>query len=606
MIFTPIPETKKVVRRARTKKPTVPANGPRDPALMVPSRKPLCEFRVIQRNLVYVIGISARIAHENILKEAEYFGQYGRIVKIVVNRRNLAAMGTTQTVGNGGATSCTTAGPSASAYITFVRKEDAARAIGGVDGSVFDGRVLRATYGTTKYCSFFLRGMACTNTGCMYLHEEGEHVDSFTKDELTAGKMHMHSYILEKAEAAGMKQFGVLPAKGPAAAAPQPARPAGPLPAPVSKPSTPTPPPMQPVFLDRTPSSFFERISKLAAQEDPFVHAAEAAGESPPGLATSPVLLPPGVQRRHALLRFDPFQPAEELLVAVGSGSTRPPVPPPIGSPVSRSPALPVRFSESLGSAADGAAPPKVEPSVENFFHLFSNGALTTNQPASASSAVAGAGQSAPHPRTVEASLFALDPAGKSIFEDPAIMQARLAQKTRAVPVVLPMSAPASPTRHVAAAVASTSFTTVKTKTLPAAVPAMQPQPSSKKAKPAKPLLVIQEPVFTDQNAFAALLSSASAVPKKAAPPKPLHTQKPPADPSVLAAARRYERPGPLPAHMPTDPDLLQADVQQMDLEQVSAFVTRLEAATRINYDQVRHIEVCMKDIRRKSTPATK
>jgi hypothetical protein len=155
---------------------------------VIPSRRHLLDFRVIQRNLVYVIGISARIANENILKENEYFGQYGRIVKIVVNRRNLTgSRGTTSSNGNGGATSTSSSGPSASAYVTFVRKEDAAKAIAGIDGSVFDGRVIRATYGTTKYCSFFLRGVACPNPGCMYLHDEGDDLDSYTKEQLTAG-----------------------------------------------------------------------------------------------------------------------------------------------------------------------------------------------------------------------------------------------------------------------------------------------------------------------------------------------------------------------------------------------------------------------------------
>jgi len=56
------------------------------------SRKHLVEIRVIQRNLVYVIGISARVANESILKESEYFGQFGKVIKIVVNRRNTGAL----------------------------------------------------------------------------------------------------------------------------------------------------------------------------------------------------------------------------------------------------------------------------------------------------------------------------------------------------------------------------------------------------------------------------------------------------------------------------------------------------------------------------------
>lgn len=42
----------------------------------------------------------------------------------------------------------------------------------------------RASYGTTKYCTYYLRHMACPNPNCMYLHEPGEDVDSYTKDSI--------------------------------------------------------------------------------------------------------------------------------------------------------------------------------------------------------------------------------------------------------------------------------------------------------------------------------------------------------------------------------------------------------------------------------------
>lgn len=181
---------------------------------VLPSRRHLMEIRVIQKNLVYVIGISARIASETVLKEPSFFGQFGKVVKIVVNRRNTGAPLPADRAANSGAT--TTSG---SAYVTYARAEDAVRAIAHVDGSVFDGRILRATYGTTKYCSFFLRGVNCPNPGCMYLHEEGESTDSYTKEELSSGyrggpgsllfrKMHLHSNLVDKSEITSLRQFG--------------------------------------------------------------------------------------------------------------------------------------------------------------------------------------------------------------------------------------------------------------------------------------------------------------------------------------------------------------------------------------------------------------
>ena len=44
----------------------------------------------------------------------------------------------------------------------------------------------RAQYGTTKYCSAFLRNERCTNRGCMFLHETGEDGDSFSRADLSS------------------------------------------------------------------------------------------------------------------------------------------------------------------------------------------------------------------------------------------------------------------------------------------------------------------------------------------------------------------------------------------------------------------------------------
>lgn len=208
--FTPVPQEEMI--RMRQKKRAIKEKreaaaeaeldmSPAGVALtneIINSRRHLSEFRVVQRNLVYVIGISAKIAHEHILKEPEFFGQFGKIIKIVVNKKNFLATGSNVNP------------PSASAYITYSRKDDAARAIELVDGSVYDDRVIRATYGTTKYCSYFLRGLGCQNPGCMYLHEPGEEVSSFTKEQLTNGNHNLQSFIVDKSESANLRQFGTI------------------------------------------------------------------------------------------------------------------------------------------------------------------------------------------------------------------------------------------------------------------------------------------------------------------------------------------------------------------------------------------------------------
>lgn len=44
---------------------------------------------------------------------------------------------------------------------------------------------MRASYGTTKYCMAFLRGISCSDHSCMNLHEWGDEKDCFTKEDLT-------------------------------------------------------------------------------------------------------------------------------------------------------------------------------------------------------------------------------------------------------------------------------------------------------------------------------------------------------------------------------------------------------------------------------------
>jgi hypothetical protein len=133
-------------------------------------REHLANVRIMQRNLVYVIGLPPALAKEETLKRKDYFGKYGKILKIAVNRKQTQAT--------------TAQRPSCSAYITYRREEDAADAIQNCNGQVMDGRILRATFGTTKYCSFFLRNVACNNPNCLYLHELAAEEDCFTKDDL--------------------------------------------------------------------------------------------------------------------------------------------------------------------------------------------------------------------------------------------------------------------------------------------------------------------------------------------------------------------------------------------------------------------------------------
>ncbi|XP_065866548.1 uncharacterized protein [Euphorbia lathyris] len=134
-------------------------------------RKQLSSVRVIQRNLVYIVGLPLNLADEDLLQRREYFGQYGKVLKVSMSR---TAAGVIQQFPNN----------TCSVYITYGREEEAIRCIQSVHGFVLDGRSLKACFGTTKYCHAWLRNVPCTNPDCLYLHEIGSQEDSFTKDEI--------------------------------------------------------------------------------------------------------------------------------------------------------------------------------------------------------------------------------------------------------------------------------------------------------------------------------------------------------------------------------------------------------------------------------------
>ncbi|XP_057449070.1 uncharacterized protein LOC130740465 isoform X3 [Lotus japonicus] len=134
-------------------------------------RKQLSSVRVIQRNLVYIVGLPLNLADEDLLQRREYFAQYGKVLKVSMSR---TAAGVIQQFPN----------DTCSVYITYSKEEEAIRCIQNVHGFILEGRPLRACFGTTKYCHAWLRNAPCSNPDCLYLHEIGSQEDSFSKDEI--------------------------------------------------------------------------------------------------------------------------------------------------------------------------------------------------------------------------------------------------------------------------------------------------------------------------------------------------------------------------------------------------------------------------------------
>ena len=117
--------------------------------------KHLSKQRIIQKNLVHFQGFPDRLYDKELLCSQEYFGQYGIISKMILSKKIEKKLNK----------------KSNSAYITFATCEQAAYAILSVDSIKIDNQLVRAFFGTTKYCNHFLNNFKCFNSEkCMFLH----------------------------------------------------------------------------------------------------------------------------------------------------------------------------------------------------------------------------------------------------------------------------------------------------------------------------------------------------------------------------------------------------------------------------------------------------
>jgi hypothetical protein len=122
----------------------------------------LSNARIIQSKLVYVINLPESSANESLLRGTTYFGQYGQIQKCVINKSPQHT--------------------AYQAYLTFASDESAAVCIKACNKFVLDGFELTVTYGTTKYCNYFLRGNQCPKPDCLYLHEFAQQNNVLPRD----------------------------------------------------------------------------------------------------------------------------------------------------------------------------------------------------------------------------------------------------------------------------------------------------------------------------------------------------------------------------------------------------------------------------------------
>ena len=136
----------------------------------------LIQSRIIQKNLVYLIGLSADLIKiDQKLKSYEYFGQYGKIIKLVINKN--------KTYNSNGPN-----GPSYTCFITYSSESESSLAILSMDNCTIDNHEIKANFGTTKYCLNFLKNSECKNKDCIYLHKLADKSDIVSREQMNSDK----------------------------------------------------------------------------------------------------------------------------------------------------------------------------------------------------------------------------------------------------------------------------------------------------------------------------------------------------------------------------------------------------------------------------------
>ncbi|TVU11185.1 hypothetical protein EJB05_44754 [Eragrostis curvula] len=191
-------EKKQKVQKVKPKVAAAAAAATTTTTVNAEAKKHLASVRVIQRNLVYIIGLPANLCNESVLERREYFGQYGKVLKVSVSRPT------------GPPSQQASSNNNISVYITYAKEEEAIRCIQAVHNFVLEGKVLRACFGTTKYCHAWLRNLTCGNPDCLYLHDVGSQEDSFTKDEIISA--YTRTRVPQMASSVSQRRAGtVLP-----------------------------------------------------------------------------------------------------------------------------------------------------------------------------------------------------------------------------------------------------------------------------------------------------------------------------------------------------------------------------------------------------------
>ena len=145
-----------------------------NPPLHKQMQQSLQHFRMVIPNLLYVIGLPVKYSSENLLKQPAFFGQFGKISRIVINsftKDYYEQQG------------------QCAVYIWYDSPVQVALAISCLNGlRLPNNKFLKCSFGTSKYCMNFLKDARCetfeSGARCPFLHYVERRRDKVIQDDI--------------------------------------------------------------------------------------------------------------------------------------------------------------------------------------------------------------------------------------------------------------------------------------------------------------------------------------------------------------------------------------------------------------------------------------
>lgn len=116
--------------------------------------------RIVEKNIIYVRGLPKQLLKPAVLKKKELFGQYGRIKKVLIKKKEDSSRET-------------------DINIIYSSPLEASIAILCTNNHLINNKKLKVSFGMRKFCVFFLQRQPCVKRKCAF-----KHMNPFQKDNI--------------------------------------------------------------------------------------------------------------------------------------------------------------------------------------------------------------------------------------------------------------------------------------------------------------------------------------------------------------------------------------------------------------------------------------